>query len=90
MNPNIKALILTAIGYFVGVLGQIVFFPLFGLGTLPILTALVLGVLFTILAYIGNVLGLKLIDYLDKKLNNKATMQSQQKENTKNEQTKPY
>ena len=68
LTTNHKSLILTAIGYFVGVLGQLIFFPLFGLGTLPILTALALGVLFTIIAYIGNVLGLKLIDYLDKKL----------------------
>lgn len=74
MKPNQKALVLTGIGYLVGVLGQIILFPLFGLGTLPIGTALVLGVLFTILAYLGNLFGLWLINYLE---SNKATEKEQ-------------
>ena len=67
MKPNQKALVLTGIGYLVGVFGQIILFPLFGLGTLPIGTALVLGFLFTALAYLGNLFGLWLINCLESK-----------------------
>ena len=74
MKPNQKALVLTGIGYLVGVLGQIILFPLFGLGTLPIGTALVLGVLFTVLAYLGNLFGLWLISCIE---SNKATEKEQ-------------
>lgn len=74
MKPNQKALVLTSIGYLVGVLGQIILFPLFGLGTLPIGTALVLGVLFTVLAYLGNLFGLWLISCIE---SNKATEKEQ-------------
>ena len=65
MKPNQKAIVLTGIGYLVGVLGQIILFPLFGLGTLPIATSLVLGVLFTALAYLGNLFGLWLINCIE-------------------------
>ena len=65
MKPNQKAIVLTGIGYLVGVLGQIIIFPLFGLGTLPIGTALVLGFLFTALAYLGNLFGLWLINCIE-------------------------
>ena len=70
MKPNQKAIVLAGIGYLVGVLGQMILFPLFGLGTLPIGTALVLGVLFTTLAYLGNLFGLWLITSIE---SNKAT-----------------
>ena len=65
MNQNHKAIVLTLIGYLVGILGQIILFPLFGLGTLPIGTALVLGFLFTALAYLGNLFGLWLITSIE-------------------------
>ena len=74
MKPNQKALVLTGIGYLVGVFGQIILFPLFGLGTLPIGTALVLGFLFTALAYLGNLFGLWLISCIE---SNKATEKEQ-------------
>ena len=70
MNQNHKAVILTLIGYLVGILGQLVLFPLFGLGFLTIGKTLLLGIAFTFIAYLGNLFGLWLITRIE---SNKAT-----------------
>ena len=71
MKPNQKALVLTGIGYLVGeVLGQIILFPLFGLGFLAIGKTLLLGIAFTFIAYLGNLFGLWLINRIE---SNKVT-----------------
>lgn len=69
MNQNHKAVILTLIGYLVGILGQLVLFPLFGLGFLAIGKTLLLGIAFTFIAYLGNLFGLWLISKLENQIN---------------------
>ena len=70
MNQNHKAVILTLIGYSAGILGQLVLFPLFGLGFLAIGKTLLLGIAFTFIAYLGNLFGLWLINRIE---SNKVT-----------------
>ena len=73
MKPNQKALVLTSIGYLVGVLGQIILFPLFGLGFLAIGKTLLLGIAFTFIAYLGNLFGLWLISCIESNTANTVT-----------------
>ena len=59
-----KSLILTLVGYFFGVIGQLVIYPLFGIQIAP-MTALVLGLVFTCIAYCSNYLCLRFFDVVE-------------------------
>lgn len=64
LSQTSKSLVLTLVGYFFGVIGQLIIYPLFGISIVPT-TALVLGLVFTCIAYCSNYLCLKLFDVLE-------------------------
>ena len=58
LTQTYKSLILTLVGYFFGVIGQLITYPLFGIDIVP-MTAFVLGLVFTCIAYCSNYFCLK-------------------------------
>jgi len=65
LNPLTKSLIITFTGYILGVIGQLVVYPYYGIIiSLPI--ALELGIIFTTIAFISNILSVYIIEAIEK------------------------
>ena len=64
MTPQAKSAILTVIGYILGCIMQFIVYPILGL-TVSIELMLTLGLIFTAVGYVSNLLGLKLIEYIE-------------------------
>lgn len=65
MTNTTKSIFLTAFGYIIGTIAQLIVYPLFGIPMI-LSTALQLGVIFTVVAFVSNYIALKVIAKLER------------------------
>lgn len=66
ISPITKSIIITIIGYIISaVLAYFVIYPAFGI-TIILSTALYLGVIFTVIAFVSNLISIKIIEMIEK------------------------
>jgi len=65
VTPLTKSTILTIVGYIAGIVGQLIFYPIFGL-TVSLYGIFTLGLIFTAIAFASNIITLKAIEYFEK------------------------
>jgi len=71
VKPLTKSIIITSTGYVIGLIAQFIVYPLFGL-VVSLSSILSLGIIFTVIAFCGNYISLKLIELYERKLNAKT------------------
>lgn len=65
LSPITKSVIITIIGYIISaVLAYFVIYPAFGIAII-LSTALYLGVIFTVIAFVSNLISIKIIEMIE-------------------------
>jgi len=67
VKPLTKSIIITSIGYVIGLIAQFLIYPLFGL-VVSLSNILSLGIIFTLIAFASNYISLKVIEYYENKI----------------------
>jgi len=65
VTPLTNSTTLTVVGYLAGIVGQLIFYPIFGL-VVSLQGIFTLGFIFTVIAFASNYFTLKVIEYFEK------------------------